>query len=102
MEKLFLYLIIICHLPLLNDTLARVDNISKYLQQQFVSNLHELFLNQVNEARANNQVYHLIGYVKFYDGMSLVKEILFCKQIVNYNIFHYLLGFRTNILFLIK
>ncbi|GFY15594.1 protein ZBED8 [Trichonephila clavipes] len=69
--------------PLSNDTVSRrIDDISEDIEQQFFVKLRDkLFSIQLDEATDSNKDAHFIAYVRFWDGMSTVEELLFCKPI---------------------
>ncbi|GFS99051.1 zinc finger MYM-type protein 6 [Trichonephila clavipes] len=70
-------------IPLSNDTLSRrIDDIAEDVEQQLFGKLRDkLFSIQLDEATDSNKDAHFIAYVRFWDGMSAVKELLFCKPI---------------------
>ncbi|GFX05117.1 zinc finger MYM-type protein 6 [Trichonephila clavipes] len=69
--------------PLSNDTVSRrIDDIAEDVEQQLFGKLRDkLFSIQLDEATDSNKDAHFIAYVRFWDGMSAVKELLFCKPI---------------------
>ncbi|GFV11239.1 SCAN domain-containing protein 3 [Trichonephila clavipes] len=70
-------------IPLSNDTVSRrIDDISEDVEQQLFGKLRDkLFSIQLDEATDSNKDAHFIAYVRFWDGMSAVEELLFCKPI---------------------
>ncbi|GFX40134.1 SCAN domain-containing protein 3 [Trichonephila clavipes] len=70
-------------IPLSNDTVSRrIDDISEDVEQQLFGKLRDkLFLIQLDEATDSNKDAHFIAYVRFWDGMSAIEELLFCKPI---------------------
>ncbi|GFT77839.1 SCAN domain-containing protein 3 [Trichonephila clavipes] len=70
-------------IPLSNDTVSRrIDDIAEDVEQQLFGKLRDkLFSIQLDEATDSNKDAHFIAYVRFWDGMSAVKELLFCKPI---------------------
>ncbi|GFU56842.1 SCAN domain-containing protein 3 [Trichonephila clavipes] len=70
-------------IPLSNDTVSRrIDDIAEDVEQQLFGKLRDkLFSIQLDEATDRNKDAHFIAYVRFWDGMSAVKELLFCKPI---------------------
>ncbi|GFT44719.1 zinc finger BED domain-containing protein 5 [Trichonephila clavipes] len=70
-------------IPLSNDTVSRrIDDIAEDVEQQLFGKLRDkLFSIQLDEATDSNKDAHFIGYVRFWDGMSAVEELLFCKLI---------------------
>ncbi|GFW55030.1 zinc finger MYM-type protein 6 [Trichonephila clavipes] len=70
-------------IPLSNDTVSRrIDDIAEDVEQQLFGKLRDkLFSIQLDEATDSNKNAHFIAYVRFWDGMSAVKELLFCKPI---------------------
>ncbi|GFW10674.1 zinc finger MYM-type protein 6 [Trichonephila clavipes] len=66
-----------------NDTVSRrIDDISEDVEQQLFGKLRDkLFSIQLDEATYSNKDAHFIAYVRFWDGMSAVEELLFCKPI---------------------
>ncbi|GFU99447.1 SCAN domain-containing protein 3 [Trichonephila clavipes] len=71
------------HIPLSNDTVSRrIDDIAEDVEQQLFGKLRDkLFSIQLYEATDSNKDAHFIAYVRFWDGMSEVEELLFCKPI---------------------
>ncbi|GFT43673.1 SCAN domain-containing protein 3 [Trichonephila clavipes] len=70
-------------IPLSNDTVSRrIDDIAEDVEQQLFGKLRDkLFSIQLDEATDSNKDAHFIAYVRFWDGMSAVEELLFCKLI---------------------
>ncbi|GFX73418.1 SCAN domain-containing protein 3 [Trichonephila clavipes] len=70
-------------IPLSNDTVSRrIDDIAEDVEQQLFGKLRDkLFSIQLDEATDSNKDAHFIAYVRFWDGMSAVEELLFCKPI---------------------
>ncbi|GFY09573.1 zinc finger MYM-type protein 6 [Trichonephila clavipes] len=70
-------------ISLSNDTVSRrIDDIAEDVEQQLFGKLRDkLFSIQLDEATDSNKDAHFIAYVRFWDGMSAVEEILFCKPI---------------------
>ncbi|GFU40053.1 zinc finger MYM-type protein 6 [Trichonephila clavipes] len=70
-------------IPLSNDTVSRrIDDISEDVEQQLFGKLRDkLFSIQLDEATDSNKDAHFIAYVRFWDGISAVEELLFCKPI---------------------
>ncbi|GFT68069.1 zinc finger MYM-type protein 6 [Trichonephila clavipes] len=70
-------------IPLSNDTVSRrIDDIVEDVEQQLFGKLRDkLFSIQLDEATASNKDAHFIAYVRFWDGMSAVEELLSCKPI---------------------
>ncbi|GFU28558.1 zinc finger MYM-type protein 6 [Trichonephila clavipes] len=70
-------------IPLSNDTVSRrIDDIAEDVEQQLFGKLRDkLFSIQLDEATDSNKDAHFIAYVRFWGGMSAVKELLFCKPI---------------------
>ncbi|GFV76520.1 SCAN domain-containing protein 3 [Trichonephila clavipes] len=70
-------------IPLSNDTDSRrIDDIAEDEEQQLFGKLRDkLFSIQLDEAKDSNKDAHFIAYVRFWDGMSAVEELLFCKPI---------------------
>ncbi|GFV74681.1 SCAN domain-containing protein 3 [Trichonephila clavipes] len=70
-------------IPLSNDTVSRrIDDIAEDVEQQLFDKLRDkLFSIQLDEATDSNKDAHFIAYVRFWDGMSAVEELLFCKPI---------------------
>ncbi|GFT39827.1 mariner Mos1 transposase [Trichonephila clavipes] len=66
-------------IPLSNDTVSRrIDDIAEDVEQQLFGKLREkLFSIQLDEATDSNKDAHFIAYVRFWDGMSAVEELLF-------------------------
>ncbi|GFV92072.1 zinc finger BED domain-containing protein 5 [Trichonephila clavipes] len=66
-----------------NDTVSRrIDDIAEDVEQQPFGKLRDkLFSIQLDEATDSNKDAHFIAYVQFWDGMSAVEELLFCKPI---------------------
>ncbi|GFV92289.1 SCAN domain-containing protein 3 [Trichonephila clavipes] len=65
-------------IPLSNDTVSRrIDDIAEDVEQQLFGKLRDkLFSIQLDEATDSNKDAHFIAYVRFWDGMSAVKELL--------------------------
>ncbi|GFV32805.1 zinc finger MYM-type protein 6 [Trichonephila clavipes] len=70
-------------IPLSNDTVSRrIDDIAEDVEQQLFGKLRDkLFSIQLDEATDSNKDAHFIAYVRFWDGISAVEELLFCKPI---------------------
>lgn len=70
-------------IPLSNDTVARrIGDMAEDVQRQLLGKLRDkLFSIQLDEATDSNKDAHLIAYVRFCDGISVVEELLFCKPI---------------------
>ncbi|GFW65252.1 SCAN domain-containing protein 3 [Trichonephila clavipes] len=70
-------------IPLSNDTVSRrIDDIAEDVEQQLFGKLRDkLFSIQLDEATDSNKDAHFIAYVRFWDGMSAVEELIFCKPI---------------------
>ncbi|GFY32647.1 zinc finger MYM-type protein 6 [Trichonephila clavipes] len=70
-------------IPLSNGTVSRrIDYIAGDVEQQLFGKLRDkLFSIQLDEATDSNKDVHFIAYVRFWDGMSVVEELLFCKPI---------------------
>ncbi|GFX82787.1 protein FAM200A [Trichonephila clavipes] len=70
-------------IPLSNDTVfRRIDDIAEDVEQQLFGKLRDkLFSIQLDEATDSTKDAHFIAHVRFWDGMSAVEEILFCKPI---------------------
>ncbi|GFU83773.1 SCAN domain-containing protein 3 [Trichonephila clavipes] len=70
-------------IPLSNDTVSRrIDDIAEDVEQQLFGKLRDkLFSIQLDEATDSNKDAHFIAYVRFWDDMSAVEELLFCKPI---------------------
>ncbi|GFV94795.1 SCAN domain-containing protein 3 [Trichonephila clavipes] len=70
-------------IPLSNDTVSRrIDDTAEDVEQQLFGKLRDkLFSIQLDEATDSNKDVHFIAYVRFWDGMSAVEELLFCKPI---------------------
>ncbi|XP_031333855.1 zinc finger BED domain-containing protein 5-like [Photinus pyralis] len=70
-------------IPLSNDTVARrIGDMAEDVQHQLRGKLRDkLFSIQLDEATDSNKDAHLIAYVRFSDGISVVEELLFCKPI---------------------
>ncbi|GFU02745.1 SCAN domain-containing protein 3 [Trichonephila clavipes] len=70
-------------IPLSNDTVSRrIDDIAEDVEQQLFGKLRDkLFSVQLDEATDSNKDAHFIAYVRFWDSMSAVEELLFCKPI---------------------
>ncbi|GFW03015.1 SCAN domain-containing protein 3 [Trichonephila clavipes] len=70
-------------IPLSNDTVSRrIDDIAEDVEQQLFGKLRDkLFSIQLDEAIDSNKDAHFIAYVRFWDGMSAVEELLFCQPI---------------------
>ncbi|GFT07589.1 SCAN domain-containing protein 3 [Trichonephila clavipes] len=70
-------------IPLSNDTVSRrINNIAEDVEQQLFSKLrNKLFSIQLDDATDSNKNAPFIAYVRFWDGMSAVEELLFCKPI---------------------
>ncbi|GFY12613.1 SCAN domain-containing protein 3 [Trichonephila clavipes] len=68
-------------MPLSNDTVSRrIDDIAEDVEQQLFGKLRDkLFSIQLDEATDSNKDAHFIAYVRFWDGMSAVEELLFAK-----------------------
>ncbi|GFX52866.1 SCAN domain-containing protein 3 [Trichonephila clavipes] len=66
-----------------NDIVSRrIDDIAEVIEQQLFGKLRDkLFLIQLDQATHSNKDAHFIAYVRFWDGMSAVEELLFCKPI---------------------
>ncbi|XP_067121346.1 zinc finger BED domain-containing protein 5-like, partial [Centruroides vittatus] len=69
--------------PLSNNTISRrIQHMGKDLNIQLIEKLKESeFRSQLDEATDNNKDAHLICYVRFLDGNSIVEDLLFCKSI---------------------
>ncbi|GFY09209.1 protein FAM200B [Trichonephila clavipes] len=65
-------------IPLSNDTVSRrIDDIAEDVEQQLFGKLRDkLFSIQLDEATDSNKDAHFIAYVRFWDGMSAVEELL--------------------------
>ncbi|GFU69579.1 SCAN domain-containing protein 3 [Trichonephila clavipes] len=65
-------------IPLSNDTVSRrIDDIAEDVEQQLFGKLRDkLFSIQLNEATDSNKDAHFIAYVRFWDGMSAVEELI--------------------------
>ncbi|GFX40694.1 protein FAM200B [Trichonephila clavipes] len=70
-------------IPLSNDTVSRrIDDIVEDVEQQLFGKLRDkLFSIQLDEATDSNKDAHFIVYVRFWDSISAVEELLFCKPI---------------------
>ncbi|GFX56512.1 zinc finger MYM-type protein 6 [Trichonephila clavipes] len=70
-------------IPLSNGTVSsRIDDIAEEVEQQLFGKLRDkMFSIQLDEATDSNKDAHFIAYVQFWDGMSAVEELLFCKPI---------------------
>ncbi|GFV07287.1 SCAN domain-containing protein 3 [Trichonephila clavipes] len=70
-------------IPLSNDTVSRrINDIAEDVEQQLFGKLRDkLFSIQLDEATDSNKDAHFIAYVRFWDSMSAVEELLFCKPI---------------------
>ncbi|GFT40404.1 zinc finger MYM-type protein 6 [Trichonephila clavipes] len=69
-------------IPLSNDSVSRrIDDIAEDVEQQLFGKLRDKFSIQLDEATDSNKDAHFIAYVRFWDGMSAVEELLFCKPI---------------------
>ncbi|GFY35708.1 protein FAM200A [Trichonephila clavipes] len=70
-------------IPLSNDTVSRrIDDIAEDVEQQLFGKMRDkLFSIQLDEATDSNKDDYFIAYVRFWDGMSAVEELLFCKPI---------------------
>ncbi|GFT10367.1 zinc finger BED domain-containing protein 5 [Trichonephila clavipes] len=70
-------------IPLSNHTVSRrIDDIAEDVEQQLFGKLRDkLFSIQLDEATDSNKDAHFIAYVRFWDGMSAIEELLFCKPI---------------------
>ncbi|GFV07748.1 SCAN domain-containing protein 3 [Trichonephila clavipes] len=62
-----------------NDTVSRrIDDIAEDVEQQLFGKLRDKsFSIQLDEATDSNKDAHFIAHVRFWDGMSAVKELLF-------------------------
>ncbi|GFU56512.1 zinc finger MYM-type protein 6 [Trichonephila clavipes] len=69
-------------IPLSNDTVSRrIDDIAEDVEQQLFGKLRDkLFSIQLDEATDSNKDAHFIAYVRFWDGMSAVEELIFANQ----------------------
>ncbi|GFU53981.1 zinc finger MYM-type protein 6 [Trichonephila clavipes] len=69
-------------IPLSNDTVSRrIDDIAEDVEKQLFGKLRDkLFSIQLDEATDSNKDAHFIAYVRFWDGMSAVEELLFVNQ----------------------
>ncbi|GFV29919.1 zinc finger MYM-type protein 6 [Trichonephila clavipes] len=69
-------------IPLSNDTVSRRIDIAEDVEHQLFGKLRDkLFSIQLDEATDSNKDSHFIAHVRFWDGMSAVEELLFCKPI---------------------
>ncbi|GFX82814.1 SCAN domain-containing protein 3 [Trichonephila clavipes] len=69
-------------IPLSNGTVSRqIDDLAGDVEQQLFGKLRDkLFSIQLDEATDSNKNVHFIAYVRFWDGMSVVEELLFANQ----------------------
>ncbi|XP_067120060.1 zinc finger BED domain-containing protein 5-like [Centruroides vittatus] len=69
--------------PLSNNTISRrIQHMGEDLNIQLIEKLKgSEFGLQLDEATDNNKDAHLICYVRFLDGNSIVEDLLFCKSI---------------------
>ncbi|CAH2003213.1 unnamed protein product [Acanthoscelides obtectus] len=70
-------------IPLSSDPVARrIDDIAEDVEHQLLGKLRDkLFSIQLDEATNSHKDAHLIEYVRFCDGISVVEELLFWKPI---------------------
>lgn len=65
-----------------NTISHRINDISDNINEQLINKLKDNnFSIQLNEATDCNKDAHLICYVRFMDGINVIKELLFCKSI---------------------
>lgn len=74
---------LLSNVPLSNNTISRrIQHMGEDLNAQLIEKLKgSEYGLQLDEATDNNKDAHLICYVRFLDGNSIVEDLLFCKSI---------------------